>query len=166
MLLVTLLFVLTTRGVTLDIHGITRNGTARAEFASPLSSPPMKRVSSAFLPSQDPSDTERTVNSNGETPKMKLSWRRLPSSRDSSQSAPASPPSLIRHWNSPPASSLNRDCTSSDDEEIQDSDNEYAHLPSTALGKGPLEKFFETSKADEGDDVDYPTPSSNGELYE
>jgi hypothetical protein len=163
MLLVTLLFVLTTRGVTLDIHGTTRNGTARAELTSPISSPPMKRGSSAFL---HLSDTERTVDSNGEARKMKLNWRNLPSSRDSSHSAPASPPSLIRHWNSPPASSLNRDSTSSDDEEIQDSDIEYTDLPSSALGKDPLEEFSETSKAEEGDDVNYPTPLTNRELYE
>ena len=149
MLLVTLLFVLTTRGVTLDIHGTTRNGTARAEFASPISSPPMRRVSSAFLPSRDLSDTERTLNSHREARKMKLNWRNLPSSRDSSQSAPASPPSLIRHWNSPLASSLNRYRPSSDDEEIQDSDNEYAHLPSTALGKGPIGRVFRNVKSRE-----------------
>ena len=166
MLFVTLLFVLTTRGVTLDIHGTTRNGTARADFSSPVSSPPMKRSSSAFLRFQDLSDTERTPGSNREAHKMKLNWRNLPPSRDSIHSAPASPPSLIRTWNSPPTSSLKRYHTSSDDEDTQDSDNDYAHLPSTALGKGSLEEFFETSKEEMVDDVGYPTPSSNGELYE
>src|SRR5271168_3100082 len=58
MLLVTLLFVLTTRGVNLDFHSPIRNGV-REGFVSPGSSPPMRRVSSAFL-SQDRSDIDQT----------------------------------------------------------------------------------------------------------
>src|SRR5436190_4849437 len=117
MLLVTLLFVLTTRGVNLDFHSPIRNGI-RAGFVSP-GSLPMRRISSAFL-SQDHSDVERTLDPTSELAKLRMSWHNLPPSRDSIQSAPASTPRVLRAWNSPPASSLNRYRGMWDAEETQD----------------------------------------------
>lgn len=163
MLLVTLLFVLTTRGVSLDFYTPIRNGT-RADFLSPVSSPPMKRHSSAFLP-QDQLETERTLDPTGELRKLRLNWRNLPPSRDSVQSAPASPPSLLPPWNSLPASSANHNRTPSDEEETQEGDNESAHLPSRGFGRGSLDEFFGTNE-ERVEDVDYPTPSSNEEILE
>jgi hypothetical protein len=161
MLLVTLLFVLTTRGITLDFH---RHG-ARAEW-SPVSSPRMKRVRSAFSPLQDQSENEGVLDQPNETPRMNLNWRNFPPSRDSVQSAPASPPSLLRHWNTPPASSLNRFRTLPDDDNMQNSDSEYTHLSAAGLGTGSFEQFFETTGEEGIEDLDYPTPSSNEELYD
>src|SRR5271169_750273 len=95
MLLVTLLFVLTTRGVSHDFHIPFRNGT-RTDISSPVFSPRVKRRSSALLPQE----TERTPDPTGELREVRSSWRSLPPSRDSVQSAPASPSRLLRHWNS------------------------------------------------------------------
>jgi hypothetical protein len=51
----------------------------------------------------------------------------------------------------------------SDPEETQDSDSEYAHLPTTGLDSGGLDEFFGAKNEEMIDDINYPTPSSNNE---
>src|SRR5271170_6559237 len=103
MLLVTLLFVLTTRGVRLDFHTPTR-GLTRADLSSPISSPQLKRDDSIFLSLHRLTETERVPDHVEEIGRFRRNWRSLTPSRDSSRTAPASPPSLARPWNTPPAS--------------------------------------------------------------
>jgi hypothetical protein len=162
MLLVTLLFVLTTRGVSHDFHTPFRYAT-RTDISSPLFSPPLKRRGSALL-AQDRSETERTPDPTGELRKIRSNWGSLPPSRDSTQSAPASPSRLLRHWNSPLTPSSNRDRSPSD-EETRDSDDEYANLSSTAQARGSLDELFGRNEGTV-ENNDYPTPLSNEEMLE
>jgi len=167
MLLVTLLFVLTTRGVRLDFHTPTKNPT-RAEFSSPISSPHLKREDSTFLSPRRLSETERVPYPADEIGKPRRNWRSLTRSRESSQSAPVSPPSLTRPWNTPPASSLRRYHGESDGEDVQNSDGEYAdHLvASKQLGTRSMDNLFDLTDGARTDRVDYPTPSSTYEISE
>src|ERR1700733_8351332 len=106
MLLVTLLFVLTTRGVRLDFQ--TSIG-ARGEFSTPISSPSLKRIHSMLQAHQERSEIlYNRADSSGESMAMGPGFRTLDSRGESIHSAPASPAGGLRAWNSPASSSLSR----------------------------------------------------------
>jgi hypothetical protein len=152
MLLVTLLFVLTTRGVTLDFHSVARNGT-RADLSPPAASPQFRRIVAASRLQEDPRSDREAYR------KLKWTWDGLPPSRDSVQSAPASPASIPRRWNTPPTSILNRYYSQSD----EDLPHEYNDLPTAALDPSSSEESLEATNEEVEKAADYPTPSS-GEI--
>ena len=161
MLLVTLLFVLTTRGIAIDLHAPIRNPT-RSGHSSPGSFAFGKRVNSPYLQLQDPPGPRLT---NREAHKLKPPFRYLHLSGDSLRSAPATQCNFVRRLNSPPVSFMNRSRDFSG-EDGQGSDIEDNDLQSAGLGRGSQDEFLETSNKGTSEGTDYPTPPSNDELYE
>lgn len=149
MLLVTLLFVLTTRGITLDFHTTTRGG-ARADLPSPVSSPILKRPNSMLFPPRDPPDAERLQTPMGDLRSLEGRYRTYQRSGESVQSAPATPAGSSRTWNfSPSKSQLH---TNSEHGDV--GDDKDSHAQDVSL----LEDMFSVS---EMDDNSYPTPASS-----
>jgi hypothetical protein len=139
-LLVTLLFVLTTRGITLDIPTAIRNSRIDPSTIVPQPSTP-----SVPFPKNRKSHLER----------LRESWDRRPGSRESIQSAPASPVD-IREWNTPP-SSQGRFYSPSDDENVIHSDGDYPGVHT--MGNSSQEYLI---KGDSKEIMErYPTPTSD-----
>jgi hypothetical protein len=138
-LLVTLIFVLTTRGITLDTPSPIRN-TPKPDFQSPIVSP------QSFAPSPK----VRRVSTFDAYRRVREQWDGRPSSRESIQSAPASPAELQGRWNLAPPSALSRFLP---DEEVTHSDSEINEMRS----------FSGTEDIGQEDIADrYPTPVSDG----
>ena len=92
--------------------------------------------------------------------RLRENWDSRPASRESVQSAPASPAEVQGRWSSPPPSALSRFLSPSDDEVVY-SDGEITELP-TLIRSSSTEDL---TSADEvsGEIVDrYPTPVSDG----
>ena len=155
-LLVTLLFVLTTRGVTLDIQSAGRLGVPTE---TPATSPVMNRISSAPLLQRE-MHMERQLNLLPEHSKRNGRWERINASGESIQSAPASPAAGSRSWHSSHLSALNHYHNFSD---TDISDNEYGNLTRDVEEGSSLEDH---GGADENvaEIADYPTPSSKVEV--
>jgi hypothetical protein len=159
MLLVTLLFVLTTRGVTIEIQSTSRTGIP-AE--TPATSPTLDRPNSSILVQRDRLEMERRVNTSPEYRKVNRNWQRMNVSSDSIQSAPTTPAAVSRSWHSSGASALNHYHTFSD---TDNSDNEYDEL-TRELGGESSREYRETTNEDAVEIADYPTPASNEEIFE
>src|SRR5277367_255959 len=157
MLLVTLLFVLTTRGVTLDLQSPSRMGIL-AE--TPATSPVMDRAISGFLQQRERQEMERRLNTSPEYGKLNRSWQRINVSGESIQSAPTTPAAVSRRWHSSGASALNHYHTFSD---TDNSDTDYGEMARELGGESSLDHRGATD-ADAVEIADYPTPSSNEEL--
>jgi hypothetical protein len=102
MLLVTLVFVLTTRGIALDFSAAGRSGL-RTDISSPIiSSPPVKRPSSMLFGQSFRNVSER-ADTTTEPRKTGASIRHFDTLGDSIQSAPATPTGAPKAWqiNSP-----------------------------------------------------------------
>jgi hypothetical protein len=162
MLLVTLLFVLTTRGVNLDYSASARAGNG-AGLPSPILSPHTRRASSAFpLPEKvEPQPIPDPIN---EDRKWKPSWGALDRIKRTTHSAPATPAGLIRIRDSTRASSLSRYQTASDEEDMTHSDLDYTELQ-LRIGQGSDDEFLETLPEGRFLATDYPTPPNHGEMY-
>lgn len=159
MLLVTLLFVLTTRGVTIEIQSTSRTGIP-AE--TPATSPVLDRTNSSILVQRDRLEMERRVSTSPEYGKVNRNWQRINVSSDSIQSAPTTPAAVSRSWHSSGASALNQYHTFSD---TDNSDNEHDELTRELGGESSLE-YRETTNEDAVEIADYPTPASNEEIFE
>src|SRR5271168_3764413 len=159
MLLVTLLFVLTTRGVTIEIQSTSRTGIP-AE--TPATSPVLDRTNSGLLVRRDRLEMERRVSTSPEYGKVNRNWQRMNVSSDSIQSAPTTPAAVSRSWYSSGASALNHYNTFSD---TDNSDNEYGELTRELGGESSLE-YRETTNEGAVEIADYPTPASNEEIFE
>jgi hypothetical protein len=97
MLLVTLVFVLTTRGIALDLSATGRTGL-RADHSSPISSPPLKRSTSMSLGQNLRSVSERFAKSTNKSKRTGEVMQHFDTISDSIQSAPATPAGLPRAW--------------------------------------------------------------------
>ena len=159
MLLVTLLFVLTTRGVTIEIQSTSRTGIP-AE--TPATSPVLDRANSDILVQRDRLEMERRVSTSPEYGKVNRNWQRMNVSSDSIQSAPTTPAAVSRSWHSSRASALNHYHTFSD---TDNSENEYGELTRELGGESSLE-YRETTNEGTVEIADYPTPASNEEIFE
>jgi hypothetical protein len=127
MLLVTLVFVLTTRGIALDFSAAGRSGP-RTDISSPISSPPVNRPSSMLF-GQSFRNVSEGADITTEPRKTGASIRHFDTIGDSIQSAPATPtgvpkawqinsPSPLAHYEPPlPDEPSHRDKNSSIDEE-------------------------------------------------
>jgi hypothetical protein len=118
LLLLTLLFILTTRGVRLDLPRLQPLPLTSPMQTPHPQSPQMRRSASAFLPiSRSPaSEPSRTPELDGEK-FMKVGFRHLSPEREGARSAPSSPGSLGRRWQSPTPSQLQRFLAVSDTDE-------------------------------------------------
>ena len=151
MLLLTLLFILTTRGVRLDLPRLQPPATLTSPIQTPhLRSPHIHRSASAFLPlSRSPtSEPSRTPELDAEK-FLKMGFRHLSPEREGARSAPSSPGSLGRRWRSPTPSQLQRFLAISDMDE---------------------EEVFATEQEEDDQMLDgqedYPTPApSQEDLY-
>ena len=151
MLLVTLLFVFTTRGITLDVPLFGRNGS-RNQLSLPITSP-FKRPFSTSLsqPHHLDGDMDHSQLFRGRT-----RGTIRPSSVQSTRSAPASPITILDPCDSPPLSLLNRFETPSDDDQLAHSDSE---VPTTL--RTDSEDFF-----DKPGETDCSTPTSTENMYQ
>jgi hypothetical protein len=149
LLLLTLLFILTTRGVRLDLPRLQPPPLTSPIQTPHPQSPPIHRSASAFLPiSQSPaSDPSRTPDLDDEK-FLKMGFRHLSPEREGARSAPSSPGSLGRRWRSSTPSQLQRFLAVSDTDE------------DAAFG---IEEEEELANGRE----DYPTPapSQHEDLY-
>ena len=149
MLLVTLLFILTTRGVHLDMPRI--HGPHRQDLVTPMQSPHMQRSSSSFPHRAPAHEPFHTPSIDGER-HFKATFRHLsPETEKTARSAPASPPiDLVRQWRSSTPSNLHRflPVSTSDTEEDETGTEEGELLP---VGVLP---------------VDYPTPAPSQDIYD
>jgi hypothetical protein len=156
MLLMTLLFVLTTRGVRLDFHTAVRSGV-RADLSPPASSPSLKRVHS-MLQWQERSEVNKPSDSNGQslTGNGLLNFE---SRSESVHSAPASPAGGLRTWNSPASSSLHRYATLRPPNTL--AEFLVDTVESETLSDNESQDMFRSSGMEEEIECqDYPTPSS------
>jgi hypothetical protein len=151
MLLVTLLFVLTTRGITLDFNSVVRTGV-RADIHSPVSSPPVKRPNSMLFPSHEHSDHDSLLPRIGDLRNLEGSVRSYQTSGEYVRSTPSSPSGVSRTWNS---SSLKRQLRPSS----QGDARAATELPTEidSLSEDRL------SVIERDDEIDYPTPESSME---
>lgn len=128
MLLVTLLFVLTTRGVSLDYRIVARN-VPRTDLSSPFSSPSSKFVNAGTFTVRERGRREGTPDSKAEFGKLSPNFRSLSNLRESVHSAPVTPSGSFRGWNTPSSSSLHRYLSPSDDEDMLRSDSDTSQMP-------------------------------------
>lgn len=161
MLLVTLLFVLTTRGVKLDHSTYTRAETG-AELPSPTLLPLARRASSVLL--QPETESQPILGKINEYGKRKRSWAALNRAKRIVHSAPATPASLSRSWTSP-RTTLSRYPALSD-EDMALSDSDYTERRLRSFGRGSDDEFQETLPKTGSLDTDYPALLNNGEMYE
>lgn len=97
MLLVTLVIVLTTRGIALDLSAVGKSGL-KADHSSPISSPPLKRSTSMSFAHSFRSISERLDNSSGKFKKRGTSMGNFCVIDDSIQSAPTTPAGMPKAW--------------------------------------------------------------------
>jgi hypothetical protein len=161
MLLVTLLFVLTTRGFALDIHSAGRIGT-QADLATPATLPIMNRTGSGFQFQRERLQMERPMMSSPEYRKLSRSWRAVNASAESVQSAPTSPEAISRPWHSSRTATLNHYHMISDNEHSENDDSDVSNGFS---GASSLELRGATNNGVD-ENMDYPTPASTGEIFE
>src|SRR5277367_4513133 len=121
MLLVTLLFILTTRGVTLEIPSVGRMGFP-AE--TPATSPFIDRNNSGLLLQRERVEMDRRLSTSPEYRKLNRNWQGVNASGESTHSAPTTPSAPSRSWHSSDISALNHYHTFSD----TDNSDEYGEL--------------------------------------
>lgn len=149
MLLVTLLFVLTTRGITLDFNTTSRVGV-RTDLPSPISSPNLKRPSSMLFQPRDHRDADRLQTPVRELRSLEGNMREYQTSGEAVQSAPATPAGSSRTWNFSPSKSHLHANSEREDARIE----QDFHAQDALL----LEDTFSVSEMDNNS---YPTPTSS-----
>ena len=159
MLLVTLLFILTTRGVTLEIPSVGRIGYPSE---TPATSPIIDRNTSAVLLQREGLRMHRRLSASPEYRKLNRSWHGVNASAEFTQSAPTTPAAASRSWQSSRSSALNHYQTLSD---TDNSDSEYAELTRDFDGGSSLQ-YRRIANGNSAEKSDYPTPSSNSEVNE
>ena len=97
MLLVTLLFILTTRGVTLEIPSV---GRMAFPAETPATSPFIDRSNSGVLLQRERLEMDRRLSTSPEYRKLNGSWQGVNASGESSHSAPTTPAAPSRSWHS------------------------------------------------------------------
>lgn len=115
----TLVFVLTTRGITLDLSAPSKTAP-RADHSSPISSPPLKRSTSMLF-----GQSYRPISENVDTSTKKLkrestNIQHFNTISDSTQSAPPTPAGVPRVWQIASTSPLVDHDPSSPDEIFSD----------------------------------------------
>ena len=168
MLLVTLLFVLTTRGVRLDDQTIIRSG-ARPDFSSPASSPSLKRIHS-MQSQQELAEAVKALDPQGYSTSLGRLRGFDSRSEGAVHSAPTTPAGVIRTWNSrnsPPPSSLNRHIIHPRNVEILRPGSSNSDLlvgTSRSLDDdGSQDESSSIGMEEEEDGKGYPTPLSTQE---
>jgi hypothetical protein len=152
MLLVTLLFVLTTRGITLDFNSAVRTGV-RADIHSPVSSPTVKRPSSMLFAPPEHSDHEGLLPRIGDLRNLEGSIRGYQTSGEYVRSAPASPSGVSRAWNSSSSKHQIRPLSQHGD----------ARVVKELQTEGDSLSEDRLSVTERDSEIDYPTPESSME---
>lgn len=157
MLLVTLLFILTTRGVTLEIPSV---GRMAFPTETPATSPFIDRSNSGVLLQRERLEMDRRLSTSPEYRKLNRSWQGVNASGESSHSAPTTPAAPSRSWHSSAISALNHYHAFSD---TDNSENEYDELTRDFDGDSSL-SYRGIPNDSAVETADYPTPSSNEEV--
>jgi len=169
MLLVTLLLVLTTRGVNLDF-GIGPRLVTKRDIPIPDESPNIRRPQSTVSPWQTKADA--IMNTQSDFVKRTRSFHSPNILRESIQSAPATPSGTQRAWTSPRPSSLSRGRHHyiSEDEDTDNHGAIYDDTPTEVWDERPQSHDSINPKFINGDvqimePQDYPTPTPSNEDY-
>lgn len=167
MLLVTLLLVLTTRGVNLDFGIVPRQSTRR-DIPIPDDSPNVRRPQSTASPWQ--TKVEAIMNSQSDFVKRRRSLH-SPNIRESIQSAPATPSGTQRAWTSPRPSSLGRrhHYTSEDEDtdthEVMYDDSQPEIWDDRPQSQNSINPIYRNGVVQIMEPQDYPTPTPSNEDY-
>lgn len=135
MLLVTLVFVLTTRGINLDLTAASRSGL-RADHSSPISSPPLKRSSSMLFGQSFLSVSENPDASTKKLKRKGTGIQHFNTINASVQSAPVTPAGVPRVWQITSTSPLVDYAPPSPDETFQDDEGSSIDEPSSSRQSG------------------------------
>lgn len=140
MLLVTLVFVLTTRGIALDLSAGAMRGL-RGDHFSPVSSPPLKRSGSMLFGQSFRPTSERLETPTDKLKKTGVTMQHFDTFGDSVQSAPATPAGVRWHTRSGSAA-VGHDPPLPDEYCLQDK-NSTDNDESLGRGAGPAETDHE-----------------------